>query len=121
MTIPFDARPLYRVRKDIAYGKVIVRRGSLHRLNKVPADGLKKLKERGTISEVMPPPLAVLPGWTRRATRLEEAGIANAVQFLGADVDRAAAFMRVKPSTVEKWRREVLCMLGAPGENGRRR
>lgn len=122
-TVPqldYDARPLYRVTFPIAYKNDVIAVGDLHRLEKVPREGIEKLKLRGTIIPVQPPPLAVLPGWTRRAGRLGKAGIHDAVQLLGVDTDQAAEYMRVKPRTVTRWKREVLCWLKAPEEKRRR-
>lgn len=116
--IDYDARPLYRVTFPIAYKNEVIEAGSLHRLEKVTPETLNRLKERGTVTEVNAPPLFVLPGWTRRASRLEKAGIVNAMQFLGADVGQAAAVMKVKPGTVQRWKGEVLKWLDAPKNRG---
>ena len=116
--IDYDVRPLYRVTFPIAYKGTVIAVGSLHRLEKVPAETLKRLAERGTVAKVQAPPLFVLPGWTRRASRLEKAGIVNAMQFLGADIGQTAAYMSVKANTVERWKKEVLEWLKAPDNRG---
>ena len=112
--IDYDARPLYRVTFPIAYKDQRITAGSLHRLEKIRPETLERLKERGTVAEVQAPPLFVLPGWTRRAARLEKAGITDAMQFLGADVSQTAAYLSVKPRTVQRWKNEVLDWLKAP-------
>lgn len=109
-----DVRPLYRVTFPIAYGRQVIKAGSLHRLEKVPRKNIEKLKARGTVSQVVAPPLRVLPGWSRRAVKLERAKVIDAAQFLGADVNQTAEYMRVKPETVERWKRDVLGWLTAP-------
>ena len=116
--IEYDARPLYRVTFPIAYKNDVIAAGSLHRLEKVSPESLDRLKERGTVAEVQAPPLFVLPDWTRRASRLEKAGIVNAMQFIGADTGQTAAYMSRKPETVERWKREVLEWLKAPDNRG---
>lgn len=116
--IDYDVRPLYRVSFPIAYKDQVIKVGSLHRLEKCSIEAIEKLTLRGTITEVRAPPLAVLPGWTRRAAKLEKAGIVDAVQFLGADVRQVGQYMRRRPATVEKWKSEVLTWLQAPENRG---
>ncbi len=118
MQIDFDVRPLYRVTFPIAYGDEVIKAGSLHRLEKCTPETLERLIQRGTIAEVQPPPLFALPGWTRRADKFEDVGITDAMQFLGVDAVQAAELMRVKPATVERWKREVLGWLQAPESRG---
>ncbi|NIP86510.1 MAG: hypothetical protein GTO03_13465 [Planctomycetales bacterium] len=118
--IACDRRPLYRVRKPIAYKGSVIPRGALHRLEKVSGEGIRRLKARGTINEVQGPPLEALPGWTRRGARLAAAGIEGAAQFLGADLAQTARVMRVKPRTVQRWKDEVREWL-TPELDGRRR
>jgi hypothetical protein len=118
--IEWDRRPLYRVRRPIAYKRQVIPRGALHRLEKISGVGIEKLLAKGAIHEVQGPPLEVLPGWTKRAQRLARAGIVDAAQFLGADLAQVAAFMGVKPATVLRWMDEVRGWL-TPDLDGRRR
>lgn len=121
MQIKFDARPLYRVMRDMAYSRDIVLRGAFHRLEKIDEMGIARLLERRAIAIVSSPPLSVLPGWKARSARLEESGIDTATQFLGADSGAVAILFGRKKEIIEKWKREVACLLGATDSNGRRR
>lgn len=107
--LEYDVRPLYRVRRPIAYKDEIIPVGALHRLEKIPPEGIKRMRDiRQSICEVKPPPLMALPGWKTRADKLARAGIMDAVQFLGVEPVAAADYMGVKPLTIDRWKREVM-------------
>lgn len=60
------------------------------------------------VSEVRGPPLTQLPGWLRRAERLEAVGIETVTDFLKADPDRLKRiFGHKKLSTITRWRNEA--------------
>lgn len=104
---------LYRILIDIRRGETTLLRGSLTRLEWLSPAIQERLVTRGAVTPVGTPPLTVLPGWQLRGAKLARIGIADAVQFLEADVDRVAGFMRVKPVTVVGWQQEVTGWLSA--------
>lgn len=76
---------------------------SLHWLK--PA-ALARLIACGAISRVVPPPLAVLPGWKLRAPKLAALGIVDVVQLLEANSDKIAQALGYKrSSTIDGWKK----------------
>ena len=72
------------------------------------------LIDRGVISPISAPPLAELPGFIKRAERLQEFGIETAEAFLDADPEEVAKQYDVKPRTVRRWQDELLQLLILP-------
>lgn len=108
--------PMYRVLRKLDIGKGrILHPGTFSRLEWLEQAGLDRLKMRGAISEVRPPPLEALPGWGRRAKKVHEvAGVENAEQFLGVDELALAEQMGVQIETIQRWKTEVQGWLTAP-------
>jgi len=110
---------LYRVLRQLHAGKRgLIYAGSLTRLEWLGDDGIEKLVAVGAVSEVQPPPLAVLPGWKRRAAPLAKMDIVDVTQFLLADTDAIAQQVGRKAATVEMWKREVEGWLQADPPSG---
>lgn len=99
---------MYRVNRRLSRGeKKPIEPGSIIEIQWLPDDKIQKLINCGAVTRIAPPPLDVLPGWERRAVKLEKMGITNVVQLLTASVDEVAAHMKVKPATVLKWMDEA--------------
>lgn len=88
-----------------------VERGEITALSWLGPDQVQKLIDLGHVTHLSAPPLAELPGWTRRAARMKEVGISMADEFLEHDVEGLAAALNVKPATVERWKTEVVGLL----------
>lgn len=103
---------MYRVLRRLSVGKGrILHPGSFNRLEWLGEQGLAILTEKGSISRIQPPPLAVLPGWSRRAEKITEVTggeITDAEQFLEADDKKLSDLMGVKPATVGRWKDEIV-------------
>ena len=93
--------------------------GSLCRFEWLDAAQGGRLVTVGAIAPVQAPPLAVLPGWTRRAALLRRLGIERADDFLEANADALAPGLKVKPETVQRWQAEVTVQLTVPRRTGR--
>lgn len=109
--------PMYRIHKNLAVGEKVIPRGSLTPLG-LSSDKIDKLIEVGAISRVQSPPLAVLPGWSTRANRLEPLGILDVEQFLDADPAVIAKHLKVKPATVQQWREDMVEWITAKPASG---
>jgi hypothetical protein len=76
------------------------------------------LEERGYISAISGPPLGLFPGWEVRGKKLERKGIVTAEQFLEAPTEELAELAKVKGSTVDRWKEEVISWLTVPAPKG---
>jgi hypothetical protein len=100
---------LYRVLRDLQKGSKIIYTGSISNLDGIPPASIEKLIDNGAISEVSPPPLRELPGWTTRAAKIETLGIITATQFLEAtDYEPIKKLFRVKDETIEIWKKQIV-------------
>jgi len=102
----------YRIcrRLTVKHGQML-EPGSMSSLDWLDEHGLEVLTERGVISRVQSPPLAVLPGWQTRARKIKEVTgdkIENAEQFLEGDDKTLSELMGVQVRTIKKWKKEVL-------------
>ena len=99
---------MYRVlaKLHVGKGRVLGKRSftDLGWLNAKQQDLLVSL---GKVSVVQPPPLAILPGWKRRAQRFSPLGITNVVEFLEADSKELATKLKYKETTIAKWKRDA--------------
>lgn len=101
-------RKYYRILERLSYGGGIVERGAFHSLERCKPSALDALQKGGSISRVSAPPLAQLPGWTRRAKKLSDLGVETVTQLLATERDAIAEAMEVKPDTVRRWQDEAL-------------
>lgn len=103
---------MYRILHVLHVGKGrMLHPGSFDRLEWLKPGGVERLTIKGAISRVKPPPLAVLPGWATRARKLTEVTggrIVDAEQFLEGETTKIAELMKVKPETVERWRKDIV-------------
>jgi len=108
---------MYRVLHKLSIGKGrVLHPGSFNRLEWLNEQGIERLTTKGAVSRVNPPPLAVLPGWSRRAEKAREVSggkILDAEQFLEADDATLAEWMAVKATTVARWKSEIVKWLTA--------
>ena len=109
----------YRVLKRLGRSRQIIQEGCLTTLDWLSPGDIKRLESVGAVSKVHGPPLSEIPGWSHRAIRLKPAGIERAEEFLLAENEVIIKHMRVKDSTVERWRKELLEWLTVPKERRR--
>ncbi len=111
---------LYRVLKTLWRGNSYprVHAGSFSQLEWLSAKSIERLTISAAINEVHPPPLYVVPGWTRRAERLAEMGIDDALQFLNSDICFVAQKLKVRQTTIIKWQDELTRWFTAPPHGG---
>jgi hypothetical protein len=113
---------LYRVLRKLDAGKRgYLEPGSTTRLNWLQPDQVTYLVELEAVSEVSPPPLAILPGWHLRGRKLSGVGITDAAQLLEADPQVLAPQLQIRPETILAWqdecRRLLLVNVTSGGEN----
>ena len=105
---------LYRALKDLGKGKRIIYRNSTFFGDELSPEAVEGLLKKGKIAEVSAPPLSVLPGFTRRAVRLQKFGIEKVDQFLEASNEELADALSVKPTTVARWKNEARSWMEVP-------
>lgn len=105
----------YRILRQVDKGGPV---GALCRFEWLLEEQRQWLVELQVISPLRVPPLAILPGWERRSARLQKLDLLMADEFLEADVAEVAKYMRVKPTTVERWQDEVMNHLVLPKKRG---
>lgn len=100
---------MYRVLRKLDIGKGrVLHPGSFSRLEWLDEQGIARLEQKGSIGRVHPPPLAALPGWSRRAKKAREVtGVENAEQLLEVDDQSFADAMGVQVETVRRWKTDV--------------
>jgi hypothetical protein len=98
---------LYRLLQNLAFPDHTLPRGSLSRMLTSKPDVIERLRSKGGIAEIAPPPLAILPGWKLRSAKLAKIGIVSAVDFLETADDGILKTMRIGPDVLAKWRTEV--------------
>jgi hypothetical protein len=98
---------MWRVLRPMTKGDRTWEEGEVTRLEWLKPAQVEKLVEVGAVSRIAAPPLEVLPGWKARAEKLLGLELRTAEEFLEADVERIAAFMEVKPATVQRWQSEL--------------
>jgi hypothetical protein len=104
---------MYRVLGTLHAGKGrLLAAGSFSDLAWLNEEQQERLLELGKVSVVKPPPLAILPGWKRRAERFAASGIVTIVDFLEADekelVEQLAKTGRpYKEATIRRWKRDA--------------
>ena len=108
--------PYYRAHSTLAAGSRTIQRGSIFPATMLRPDVITALEGRH-ISRINAPPLAELPGWTRRAKRLADAGIISVEDFLDA-VDNGALSSIYKPEQLTRWRNELMGWLAPPKAAG---
>ena len=74
----------------------------------ISAKGIEMLLDKGAVTEVMAPPLSVLPGWEEKAAELERAGIADAIQFLATDLIELSSRLKYTVTELEVMVLEVM-------------
>lgn len=106
---------IYRLLDNLTYKDgTILPVGSLQKLGDLSERIVGILLERGAIAIPQTPPLATLPGWEKRATRLERGlGIVTILDLLDADPVLAAAMLHTRADTVKAWQREAESYLRA--------
>ena len=110
---------MYRVLAALGVGKAgILHPGTFTSLAWLNPSQQSRLVELGKVSVVQPPPLAILPGWSRRAQRFEPLGITNVVQFLEANSGDLAIELKYKEATIEKWKRDARKWLVVTPQSG---
>jgi len=97
-------RPIYRILEDL-WNLSTNRRipmGALDQMKDASQKDIQKMIDLGRISEVKPPPLSILPGWTSRAAKLAEVGIKDVSQLASADIGQVAEELDVSEEGLQE-------------------
>lgn len=118
---------LYRIHRKLDVGGTIIPARSIVLVNTdsgddaplVPGIYLKpksitKLVQKGAISPLSAPPLAAMPGWSKRADRLVKHNIATFSDFFECSNSNLARIFKVKIETIINWKRELLQTVTMP-------
>jgi hypothetical protein len=89
---------LYRLHEALRFGNTRLQMDSINSLKKLPPETIALLIAKSRISEVHPPPLAVIPGFEEKAKVYAEQGIETVNDMSGEEDDFDEA---LKWSTVE--------------------
>lgn len=108
--------PYYRALANLTAGSKQILRGDIFSGSLLRPDVIAALEGR-YVSRITAPPLAELPGWTRRAERLQPAGIVDIEQFLEA-ADSGELSSLFAPEQIKRWRGELLSWLAPPRKGG---
>ena len=101
--------PIFRVLKPLSKGfHRVIPAGSVIDINWLEDEQLARLVAVGAVAKIQTPPLAKFPGWKTRAARLSRAGVNGVETFLEADNEWLAERLKLKPSTVERWKNELV-------------
>lgn len=98
----------YRALRALSVGDSIVKQGEIFSADRIRAESIALLEQAGKISELHPPPMNKLPGWSARAKMLKRAGYETVQDFLAASDTEIAAATQRKHTTVARWRSELL-------------
>ena len=101
--------PYYRILNNLAMGEGHIPRGTIHRL-RLSTGKINRLIEVGAISQVSTPPLAILPDWEERASRLKSLEIITIEDLFEAldDVpEQVAQLFETQVEVVLQWRIEL--------------
>jgi len=109
---------LYRVLKPLSRNEKRIEIGQITALAWLKPEQTAVLVERRAVSRLATPPLVELPGWARRAKRLDKLGIVTAEDFLEAPDQEVAFEMKVRVQTVAKWKQGIHSWLVIPPERG---
>lgn len=105
----------YRVLKNLTTGH---KRGEIIEASELASSSIAPLVKKRAIAEIGYPPLSALPGWTLRAERMAQLGIADVGAFLDADKTELAAALGIQPRTMSKWCAEAAEAVNVPGATG---
>jgi len=95
----------YRVLRDLSDG---YRRGEVIDATELKDYAIEPLLRVRAIAPVAWPPLAILPGWGWKASRLSKAGVISVGELLDADSAALGEAIGVKAETVDRWREEAV-------------
>lgn len=105
---------LYRALANLGKGKRIIYRNSTFFADELSPEAVDALLKKSKIAEVGAPPLRVLPGFERRAVRLQKLGIEHVDEFLEASNEELGDALSVKPTTVARWKNEARSWMEVP-------
>ena len=106
---------LYRAIQHLDSTNPPIRRGDIFPGARLKPAAIPILIEREAISAVSAPPLSILPGWKRRAEKLEAKGIIGLDDFIEGDsAELAKIFRNTETETIDTWKREALDLLRTP-------
>ncbi len=105
---------LFRAVQALAWGRRTVARGTVFRGDRLRPEAIVRLLAAGAIAEVSCPPLAVVPGWSRRAARLEPLGLGTVEAVLDANPAALGEVFRVRSPTAERWQRQLEEYMSVP-------
>ena len=115
---------MYRVLSTLSIGKAgALGPGTFTDLAWLKKKDRERLVALDKVSVVQPPPLRILPGWTRRADRFEPLGIVSVTDFLETDTKELAVRSgetgrKYKEATIAKWKREAKEWLTVTPQSG---
>jgi hypothetical protein len=94
---------LYRVLKDLSTGH---KRGDVVEGSQFKM--LDLLVAKNALAPISTPPLAELPGWTKRLEKMQELGIVTVQDLLDADSEAVARVFGYKSTAgIERWKKEA--------------
>ncbi|MDZ4768356.1 MAG: hypothetical protein SGJ24_04445 [Chloroflexota bacterium] len=99
-------------------GRTSIATGTLTRLEWLAPTDIAKLVAVGAAARVVTVPLAVLPGWEKRAMWLSDAPIADGEQLIEADADSVAELIPVSAGEIRAWQDEMIALLTLTHDDG---
>jgi len=100
---------MYRLLDDIGPfpDNSVLKKGTLHSLDFLTPKTVAILLEHDRIAEWQSPPLAVLPGWERKAKVFAEAAVITVSDLLEADKDGLSEQLEIPATTLDQCLEEV--------------
>jgi len=100
---------LYRIHSAIGTNAGIrYEKGSVSSLAGISLNSINVLLSKQVITEVMAPPLFVLPGWQERAKVFTQAGIVDVIQFIDSDLIELSSRLKYTVKELEVMVLEVM-------------
>ena len=109
---------LYRAVKQLQAGDgKYIQPGEVTELGWLSMTHVDMLLVRGAVVLVSAPPLAAVPGWARRARKLEVGGIITLSDVASADTATVAELGKVSLGVAEDWKAAARALLDPPTNN----
>jgi len=100
---------LYRIHSKLSTPRgAVYKQGTISSLPGISQKGITMLLDKQLITEVMAPPLEVLPGWEERAENLKDLGIVTATQLIESDLIELSSRLKYTVKELEVMVLEVM-------------